>query len=698
MESTTYAEAVEAGTFNPLDLMSDVITWGKYASHLEEHKRRETWIETTTRNMEMHQRKYPAIANEIAEVYARSVFNYHVVPSMRSLQFGGKAIESNNVRMFNCSGLSLSDPESFGELMYLLLAGTGAGPSVQRFHIDMLPAITTPTRKHLPHEVFSISDDIPGWADAVIALLNSYFVEDHHYVDFDYSLIRAKGTPLKTSGGKAPGPGPLRICLENIREVLDSVVEEQGENTKIRPIHAYDIACYIAESVKAGGIRRSAMIALFSDDDEEMATSKGYFECELNSMTPKDDTPETDLSKMYDVEIFYKGKYINTTMSQWEVNEYDRVGKLSFWTLEPQRKMSNNSVVFHREHTTKDQFLHMMRAARDSNAGEPGVYFTNDYNLLTNPCVEISLRDRGFCNLTEVNVDGVKNQADLNQRVADAVFLGTLQAGYTDFPYLRKEWKINAEEEALLGVSMTGIGSGHVENLDINEAAKVALGENERVAELIGINIARRIGCIKPSGTASLVLKTSSGIHAWYDKQYIRRFEADKDEPLYIYAKEILGDEFVESCVSGKKNKGFIALPVKAPDTAMIRTETEIETLERVRRFQLEWIRGTHREGVNNHNVSVTINVRPDNWESTFEWMWENREIYNGISLIPYDNGVYKQPPFESITPERYEELRKILEERVVNFDTRNIIEEVNTISFEQESACSGGACELTRI
>ena len=325
-----------------------------------------------------------------------------------------------------------------------------------------------------------------------------------------------------------------------------------------------------------------------------------------------------------------------------------------------------------------------------SNAGEPGVYWTNDKDWGTNPCVEIGLKPNSFCNLCEVNASDIKTQKELLARVKAASFIGTLQAAYTDFHYLRQVWKDTTEEDALIGVSMTGIGSGTVLHLDLTEAALVVVEENKRVAKIIGINQAARCTAVKPAGTTSLVVGSSSGIHAWHDEYYIRRMRVGKNEALYSYMK----DKFpllVEDCYHKPNIEAVLSFPQKAPANAIYRTESFKSLLERVKQFATQWVTPGHIRGENSHNVSCTISIKDNEWWECAEWMWENRDVYNGIAVLPYDGGTYIQPPFESITKSQYEELEKLL----VNIDLSEILEEEDGTALSDQVACSSGHCEI---
>ena len=309
--------------------------------------------------------------------------------------------------------------------------------------------------------------------------------------------------------------------------------------------------------------------------------------------------------------------------------------------------------------------------------------------VLAHNC-EISLYPNQFCNLTEVNVSDVTSQEDLNARVRAAAIIGTLQAAYTDFHYLRPVWKETTERDALIGVGMTGIGSGAVLAFDLEEAARVVKETNEEFAKLLGINVAARTTTVKPSGTASCVVGSSSGIHAWHNDYYIRRMRVGKNEALYRYMVENFPN-LVEDCVFKPHIEAVISIPQKAPEGAILRTESAMDLLERVKRFNLEWVRPGYRVGSNHHNVSCTISLKTEDWKPVGDWMWENRDHYTGISVLPYDGGTYKQAPFEDCTKEEYDRLMGFCKD----IDLTQIIEMEDVTDLSGELACAGGACEV---
>ena len=548
-------------------ILSEVTVYMKYAKYKPELNRRETWHELVTRNKEMHQKKYPELKDEIEEVY-KKVYSKKVLPSMRSLQFGGKPIEISPNRVYNCAYLPIDHADSFNEIMFLLLGGTGVGYSVQQHHVAQLPPMNKPYSKRTRR--FLIGDSIEGWADAIKVLMKSYLGERRSSkIEFDYSDIRAKGALLVTSGGKAPGPQPLKECIVKITGVLDS--KQDGDT--LSTIEVHDIVCHIADAVLAGGIRRAALISLFSADDEEMIACKS---------------------------------------GDW-------------WETNPQRGRANNSAVLMRHKITKEFFMDLWKRVELSGAGEPGIYFNNDKDWGTNPCCEIALRPYQFCNLCEVNASDIESQEDLNNRVKAAAFIGTLQAGYTDFHYLRDVWRETTEKDALIGVSMTGIGSGTVLGYDMTKAAQLVKRENTRIAKVIGINPAARCTTVKPAGTTSLALGTSSGIHAWHNDYYVRRVRVGKNESIYKYLAdnhpELIEDEFFRP-----HDTAVISIPQKAPDGAILRTESPFQLLERIKKVAMEWVTPGHRKGSNTHNVSATVSLKDNEWKDAGEWMWEKQK------------------------------------------------------------------------
>lgn len=611
-----------------LSVLSELTTFTKYAKHLPEVQRRESWEEISDRYQIMQLKKFPQLKEQILS-YGKFITDKKILPSMRAMQFAGPAMEVNNARGYNCAYLPVDSIYSFSETMFLLLGGSGVGYSVQRHHVAQLPAIKKATKKRR----YLIEDSIMGWADAIKMLMKAYTGKGV-MPDFDFRAIRHKGARLVTAGGKAPGPEPLKICIAHVQAILDR--KEEGEY--LTTLECHDIMCHIANSVLSGGIRRSAMIALFSVDDEDMLTCK---------------------------------------YGQW-------------WELNEQRGRANNSAVVLRGTEDEESFKSLWARIKASGSGEPGIYWTNNLDWGTNPCCEIGLKPFQFCNLCEINGDDIESQEDLNERARVAAFFGTLQASYTDFHYLRPIWKKTTEEDALLGIGITGIGSGKILQFDLEEAAKEAEKVNKDIAMLIGIKPAARITCIKPSGTTSCVLGCSSGIHAWYAPYYLRSLRFNKQEDIAAFLMKN-HPELCEDDLLRPTDTLVVRIPIKAPDGSIFRNESAIQTLDRVKHFSQKWVKTGHITGVNTHNVSATINIKEEEWEEVGNWMWLNREYYNGLSVLPYDNGSYVQAPFEEITEEEYYERVKYIK----NIDLTELVELDDSVDFGAIAACSSGQCEV---
>jgi ribonucleoside-diphosphate reductase alpha chain len=613
-------------------ILSDITVYTKYAKYLPKKERRETWEELVTRNMEMHITKFPELKESIEQIYNNFVFSKKVLPSMRSLQFGGKAIELNNARIYNCAFMPVDSIHCFSETMFLLLGGTGVGYSVQNHNIDKLPEIRKPNYDR--KKKYVVQDSIIGWADAVKTLFKSYTGGLTSHIEFDLSDIRQKGALLVTAGGKAPGPEPLRLALVKIEGIL----REKADRTKLTDIECHDIQCHIADAVLAGGIRRAAMISLFDLDSTEM---------------------------------------LNCKAGEW-------------WENNPQRGRANNSVVLLRHKIDRETFDKVWERIEASGSGEPGIYLTNDKDWGTNPCCEIALRPYQFCNLTEINMADIESQDDFNARASAASFIGTLQASYSDFHYLRDIWRKNTEKDALLGVSMTGIASESNLKLNYEEASEIVKETNWQLAEQLKINPAARTTAVKPAGTTSLVLGTSSGIHAWHNDFYVRRMRLGKNEAIYSYLAinhpELIEDEYFNPTL-----QAVISVPQKAPNGAITRHESTINLLERVKLISKDWVKNGHIKGNNTHNVSCTVSVRDGEWEEVGEWMWQNKDYYNGLSVLPYHGGTYKQTPFEDCSEEVYNEMMATLKD----VDLSKVVEIQDNTNFADSAACGGGNCEI---
>lgn len=660
--------------------LSEYIFLSKYAKYNNTLQRRETYPEAVTRMLNMHSARYADL-----ELIQYLLDTKTIGGSQRALQFGGSAILEKNERIYNCTVSYADRPAFFSELFFLLLCGCGTGFSVQHHHVSRLPPISAPTES-VPHV---IPDSIEGWADAVHALLLSFFTKTPLPI-FDYSKIRPQGAPLR-HGGKAPGPEPLSRALSAIQDILYLV------DKRLRPIEVFDICMHLADAVLSGGVRRSATIAIFSIDDQEMLTSK---------------------------------------TEDWFVDN-------------PQRARANISAMITPEHT-KEEFLELFESTKQF--GEPGFYFAQSTEHLPNPCVEITMapvlikkngviveeytldlldplhrsekEDRGYtfesgwqcCNLSTINCSNIENEDDFLTAVSGATVLGTIQASYTDFSYLGSVSKQIVERESLLGVSLTGILSNP--SLFCNEyvlrnGADTAKLANRIVAKKLGIAPASRITCVKPEGTTSLLFGTSAGIHPYHANQYIRRVQANAFEPLYQHVKS----QWPSACspsVWGDDEQRIISFACQAPADALTRGDlSAIEHLTLAKTINENWVRkGTaHPERLEGayHNVSITVSVQPDEWVSVSDFLWKYRDMFSGVSLLSssgdYD---YPMPPFQGVThpfeisskdphfTKKNEMYALYLYLKTLPpLDFSDFREEEDNTDRQGEIACGGGQCEI---
>jgi len=609
-------------------LLSELVAYRTYAKHLNHLNRRESLEETLNRNLGMFLEKYPKLSRDILKA-GKQLHDLNVMPSMRSLQFGGEAITRNNVRLFNCSFANITYPRIFAEALFLLLSGTGFGFSVQNRHIQQLPSVKRPREEgtHVVH------DSIEGWAEALRALTDAYFYGAIRPV-FDFSGVRPKGSYLVTTGAKAPGPEPLRQMLVKVEEILKAAV-----NRKLTDLETHDMICLIADCVLSGGIRRAALISLFDRNSKAMLTSKH---------------------------------------GNW-------------WEKHPHRARANNSAVLPRDEVTQDEFNEVFDMCIASNAGEPGFLFTNNADWGTNPCAEIGLQSNQFCNLTTTNLTGIKNDKDFHNRVYAAALLGTLQAGFTDFPYLSEKWKTVTESEALIGCSFTGIAdSPGLSTAQLHAAARTVLEVNEKYARKIGINIAARTTAIKPEGTASCVVGSSSGIHARHSEYYLRRIRMNKDDELAKYLSKVIPELVEEDLFS--KSGVVVTIPQESPAGAITRhQETAISLFDRVKHYYNNWVLPGHRSGDNTHNVSCTINYKPEEVVLLREQLWRDRSQYAAVSLLPFSDSVYQQAPFEDCTKETFEKFNAMVKE----IDLTKVFEMEDNTTRAEQLACAGGICSI---
>lgn len=647
------------------EAIASYIHASKYAQYLPELKRREVFAETVGRVERMHISKFPQFEAEIRDAFSL-VYEKRVLPSMRSMQFGGPAILANNNRIYNCSFTLIDRFESFSEALFLLLSGCGVGYSVQFDHVEKLGVIPYIDPKKIRHHI--VGDTIEGWADALKALIQSYL--DGVYLELSYHTIRPAGTPLKTSGGRAPGHVKLKESLEAVRGILDSV---QGR--KLRPVECHRILCHAADAVLSGGIRRSAMIALFSLDDSEM---------------------------------------MNIKTGNW-------------YKTEPYLANANNSVVLKRDDVRKKQFKRIFSMTRQW--GEPGFYFTHDYDYGTNPCGEIGLNPKltvtesnvealtaamgksveigntytgwAFCNLCEINAAKLTSLEDFKAAAKAAALIGTLQATYTNMPYLGLISELITRRDALLGIGMTGmLDAPHIScNPEYQrEIAGCIKQWNAEFAKMLGVNPAARTTCVKPSGTTSLELGcVASGHHAHHSRRFIRRVTADELEHVFQAFKAVNP----HMCVRKPDGKWVIEFLVEAPAGAIVKDDIEaLQFLDMVRSTQQNWVlpgnaRESEAPGLN-HNVSNTVTVKPDEWDKVAEYLWENREMFTGVSLLPASGDKdYVFSPMEKIETQADESRWNAILASYKSVDYTAMMEMGDHTDLAGEVACAGGVCLL---
>lgn len=671
-----------------MNILPNIINYLKYASYDSNLGRRQTKDEVVSSYIEMMLKAYPDLRDEIVQ-NGEYIKKNKIFPSMRGFQFSGLPIFLNPAKIYNCSYLAIDNYRSFNELLFLLLCGTGVGYSVQSHHVNKLPELRSPRDSVR----YLIQDSVEGWCDALKYLLKSYFFGGN-YPEFDYGDIRLKGAPIKKSGGISAGSEPLRKSLENVDFVLKNAI-----GRRLTTIEVHDICCFISECVYSGGIREAAMISLFDNDDESMIKSKSIIDIDSISISGSNDdgTFRCIVKSSKSWGKLYSKRFIN--LNRQQIDQIDKDKKIFWYLIHPQRSRSNNSGVFVRGQVTESQFQHYYKLIKDSYSGEPGIYWTNDVEIGTNPCGEISLNSIStngesggqFCNLTSINAGDKMTQEEFNNRAKAASFFGTLQAGFTDFHYIRNSWKKITENESLIGVSMTGICEGNVIDLDLSKAVKVINGENERISKIIGIPVAARTTCIKPEGTTTLMAGlTSSGIHASFSKYIKRAIRIKKHQPIYQVLVSAMPD-LIEDCAINPSMTAIFYYPLKSSDDAILSNESSLDTLERIKYFYIEWIMNGHRSGHNTNNVSATVYVKHDEWDSVFKWLWNNRLYYSGITLLPYDDNNYLQAPFTKIDKSEYEKLKSFL----VNIDFSKIKEDGDNTELISELACVGGSCEI---
>ena len=625
-----------------MDQYQQFIHKSRYARWLPTEKRRETWEETVQRYVDFWLNR-KQIDDKTAKLLYKHIHNLDVMPSMRCMMTAGEALDKDNVAGFNCSYLHIDSPRSFDELMYVLMCGTGVGFSVERNFINKLPIVAETF--HKTDSTIVVSDSKIGWASAFRELIAMLYAGK--IPNWDMSKVRPAGARLKVFGGRASGPEPLvdlfNFCVG---------IFQKAAGRKLTSLECHDVCCKIADIVVVGGVRRSALISLSNLSDQRMAKAKN---------------------------------------GNW-------------WDTEGQRRLANNSVAY-TEKPDFEAFLTEMGNMYESKAGERGIFSRvaakniagrngrrdPEHEFGTNPCSEIILRSNQFCNLSEIVVRSSDDLASLTQKAEVAAIIGTLQATLTDFRYLRNVWKRNTEEEALLGVSMTGIMDHKIlSGSDPKELEKwlgsikdVAIKTNKSWAFKLGINQSAAITCVKPSGTVSQLVDSASGIHPRFSKHYIRRVRSDKKDPLANFMSEVGFP--VEQDIMSKASLVF-SFPVKAPKNAVTVSEVgAMQQLELWKTYQNHWCE---------HKPSITVYYTDDEFLEVAQWIWNNFDLCSGISLLPYSDHVYQQAPYEDIDAAKYKELLAAMPKNIEWTDLINYEQEDNTTG-SQELACVGGACEI---
>jgi ribonucleoside-triphosphate reductase len=623
------------------------IAKSRYSRYLDDKGRREHWSETTARYfdfMEGHLRDNHdyTLTPEMRSRLEGAVLNLDVMPSMRSIMTSGDALARQNVAGYNCSYLPIDDPKAFDEAMYILLCGTGVGFSVEQKYVNRLPEI--PEKLYESNTVVHVKDSKEGWAKALRQVLALLWAGE--IPKWDVGAVRPAGTRLKTFGGRASGPEPL---VELFKYVVAKFKGAQGR--KLFSIEAHDILCKIGEVVVVGGVRRSAMISLSDLGDDRMAKAKAG----------------------------------------------------AWWDGNGQRALANNSAVYDVKPDV-GQFMREWSNIYESHSGERGIFnryaseiqaSKNGRRVLgkewgTNPCSEIILRPYQFCNLSSVIVRAGDTLESLKEKVAVATILGTFQSTLTNFPYLRKVWQTNTEDERLLGVSMTGILDNTLLNdaydkelpARLEELKNVAVDTNKHLAAELGINPSAAITCVKPEGTVSQLTGTASGIHPQHSAYFIRRVRSDAKDPLTNFLKES-GFPW-EPCVMKPESTVIFSFPMKTPEGARLREDlSAIEHLDLWLTFQRHWCE---------HKPSVTISVNENEWPKVGAWTWENFDEITGVSYLPMDGGTYRQAPYESINEETY---ASMLMEMPKSIDWETMKEATDNVEGAQTLACTAGGCEI---
>lgn len=684
----------------------------KYARWIPELKRRETWDEAVDRVRDMHLRKFDALLSdkEIDEIKwaFELVRQKRVLPSMRSMQFGGKAIEVNCCRQYNCSVRHIDSIRAFAETGFLMLCGVGTSLGLTLKYISRLPDLVGAQDKTGTVINYVIEDNIEGWADSLEALLSCYFKNtalSGRKIVFDFSKIRKKGTLLKTSGGKAPGYKPLKATLEKIKNLLDYVIEDRGQN-RLKSIDVYDILMLFADCVVSGGIRRTASIAIFDLDDEEMLNAKTTFNVDKLRYSLDMET------NTYHCHVRIKNRKYDFTLNLNDASEKFAFEQLTtenkiFWKyIEPHRGRSNNSVLLLRGQVSKDKFKEIFD--RTKQWGEPGFVWADSPDFLCNACTEVGFipvtKDGvcgvQFCNLTTISGSRVKTKKEFQECVKAQTIIGTIQASYVNFPYLSQTAKELTAEEALLGNSITGFMANPEILLNeeiLAEMAEYAVSINEKWADLLDINRAARVCLGKPEGTASLVSSDSPGIHPYHAYKQFRRIQCNKDDNVYRFFKDHNSHMTEPSVWNIHGTDDVVTFPISNPKGAIFKEDlSAIQHLDIIKSVQKNWVLPSEKNNKKpiHHSISCTVIVKEDEWNVVIDYVFDNQEYFTTVSFIPYvGDKIYPQAPNEKIiTPEDQEKF-DYFQDYLVSVDYTQLKESSDGTYHVAEASCIGGAC-----
>jgi ribonucleoside-diphosphate reductase alpha chain len=664
----------------------------------------------------MHLKKYSYLSqDDLKEIHNAFtlVREKKVIPSMRSIQFGGKAIQAHESRIYNCAVKHVDSIRSFPELFYLLLCGCGVGIGLSDYFLNRLPDLVNEKDKSGVVISYQIQDNIEGWADSVEALLNCYFKNTAYTgrkIIFDYSRIRKKGEPLKTGGGRAPGYKGLKECHIKIKKLLDFIIEVK-EQTRLKSINAYDIIMHCADAVLSGGIRRSACSVIFSKDDIDLMEAKTYQKVDkvytFYPTTPK--IMGGKEIKCFEGRIQFETEKIDVILEEWEIEKLQKENLIDWRHVHPQRGRSNNSVLLIRSELKKDELEKIIE--RTKQFGEPGFVFGNHKWQLFNPCFEI-----GFIPVTKDGICGVQfcNLTSINGRLCDtkenfikfskaSALIGTLQAGYTHFPYLSNACKELTENEALLGCSIAGILDNKEVLLNPDFQKEVALEcvkTNKEWAKKIGIKQAARVTCIKPDGNTSVTFGSAPGAHAHHSRRYFRRIQMNKNDSVYKFFKKLNPKMCEHSIWSTNKTDDVITFPIIAPSHSMIKADlTALEHLEMIKSTQKNWVmNGASETNAKDimHNVSCTVLVKDDEWNDVINYLFNNKDYFAAVSLLSnFGESVYVQAPYQSILNEDLENHWKEIVSTFKPVNYKELKENDDNTNLSQEMSCFGGSCSI---